>query len=73
MKLHRNVPIVFGLVLLVSTLASQTRATTPHARGAWVAATTDAAPAWRAASALSTVGGEWTELTTLPYDLEDPR
>ena len=29
-------------------------------------------PAWDVAASLPTVGGTWTELTTHPYDLEDP-
>jgi hypothetical protein len=31
-----------------------------------------AEPAWAVAASLPTVGGTWTELTTLPYSLEDP-
>jgi hypothetical protein len=31
-----------------------------------------AKPAWVVAASLPIVGGTWTELTTLPYDLEDP-
>jgi hypothetical protein len=30
-------------------------------------------PAWVVAASLPTLGGTWTELTTLPYDLEDPK
>jgi hypothetical protein len=32
-----------------------------------------ATPAWVVAGSIPTVGGTWTELTALPYDLEDPR
>ena len=30
-------------------------------------------PSWMVAASLPTVGGTWTELTALPYDLEDPK
>lgn len=73
MWLRRTAPIiVFGLALLPSSTlsadADQTRL-----EGTTEGTTSEPVPARGAAASVPTVGGMWTELTTLPYDLDDGR
>lgn len=73
MKLARVVSIALGLIAFVAWAfepagAGRTGRGSPSEGGAGYPD-----PAGVAATSLPTVGGTWTELTALPYDLEDPR
>lgn len=67
MKVARVVPIMLGVLALISWMLRPAEAAPPGDTE------TEAESARTVAGAsLPTVGEAWTELTTLPYDLEDP-
>jgi hypothetical protein len=67
----RALPIAILLALAASAML--TNAARAGRGGELQSRSTDQQRAWRAAPSLPTVGGAWTELTSLPYDLEEPR
>ena len=69
MKVRWVTRLVIGLFLLAGMLATPIRANTAKVARS-------ASTAWPSSidvTALPTEGGTWTEVTSLPYDLEDPK
>jgi hypothetical protein len=64
--------VACALLAWLSTTAALGVEDVDRTRGAGKSSSTTGKPAWAVAASLPTVGGAWTELTDLPYDLEDP-
>ena len=72
MKSTRALPIVLGLLALASWALRPANAARAPSSSALEDGGVHPARAEGLAASLPIVGGAWSELTTLPYDLEDP-